>query len=171
MEIQKEMSNEIRGAWGNIKPYHRYATLNDVEHGYNFGCFFSIGDSEEQKKIILGIANLSLNTYKVVTLTSIGNVQLVENMIKVIKKLFPHLTFEGYREMIFDMLDESIVPVLEKYEKGFPADYHLLDVGNLNINDTLGFTSLSYSLTVEGIPFNYKMVPVIEDMLVNDLES
>jgi hypothetical protein len=163
MSIDKEMCKDIKHEWGNIAPLNHYATLFDHQHGYSFACIFSIGDSEDQRKIVLGLANLSSNNYEVVTLSS--NVELIENMCEVVQTLFPTLTFEGYRDLIFDIIDESIVPVLRKYEKEFPSGYELLEAGPLDVSSDKNNNSLVYYASFHDLKFNYKLVPVIEDIL------
>ncbi|MFN0224052.1 hypothetical protein [Paenibacillus sp. KR2-11] len=165
MDIQKEMVLEVKREWGNIIPYDHCTTLSDVNYGYNFSCHFSVGDFEEQRKIVIGIANLSLCNYEVATLTSIGNVELVESICQITKKIFPQLSFDGYRDMVFDILDEIVVPTLEKYGKCMPSCFQLLDAGSIVIDNDEVDKQVSYSISTTDIKFNYKMVPLIEDFL------
>lgn len=166
MDIQKQMIAEVNREWRDNIPYTQYATLSDVKYGYNFGCLLSIGDfQEQQKKVVIGIANLASNNYEVSSIAPSGNVELIERICKIIKKLFPEQTYDGYRDMIFDMLDECIVPALEKYEKGLPPGYQLLDARSEEYNDDGGATRVSYFVSTTDIKFNFKMVPLIEDYL------
>lgn len=168
MSIRNEMIEEVKKIWGNIQPHYQYTPLNDVRFGYSFGCLFSMTDLNDQKTIVFGIENMSSNTYKVVTLTCASNVDLVEHLCKVVIRLFPELTFEGYREMTFDILDEIVVPVLTNYEEGFPPGFKILDAGSKIVSDEVDITSISYSISYTDVKFNYKMVSIIEEILQNE---
>ncbi|MEA3318413.1 MAG: hypothetical protein U9Q88_00190 [Bacillota bacterium] len=165
MKVNNDMITKIKKEWEGIEPHNHYITLIDHKFGYSLGCFFSVADFREEKKIVFSITNLSSEKYQIVSRTSVRNVELIENLFMVIRALFPELTFEGFREIIFDILDESVVPVLKKYQAGFPSGFQLLEASEKVIANSDSLESLSTYISYQDVEFNYKMVPIIEDII------
>lgn len=164
MNIVARIRDEILEEWGDLEPQNLYKAMHSHKDKFNLGCFFSIDDINQKEKIVFAIANLSSDTYKVMTLISVDNVQLVERMAEVTRELFPDFTFNEYREMIFFMLEEIVKPVLDKYHKKLPVGITLVEDGNhTNIDGEI--SSLSYNISLQDVPLNKSIESIIEDVL------